>query len=132
MNHEAIIANFIGKQPEKAQFLLEKLRLLISSVSSEIEETGKYGGPFYVYKGYLCYLAIDKSKKVYIGMCRGFMMSDSHHLFHQPFDTAEIRKIYIDEITPSISEKIKDYVLESMLINDDLKKNKPGHRKNFA
>ncbi|MDX2195026.1 MAG: DUF1801 domain-containing protein [Cytophagales bacterium] len=113
------INEFVALQTPENRILIEKIRKIIKNTSPDIAEKYMYKCPFYTYKGYLLYINVH-AHKVYIGLCNGHLHSDPNKLFHSNIDTKQVRKIFLQNITPEYATMLQDYIYESIAINDDL------------
>ncbi|MFY8000351.1 MAG: DUF1801 domain-containing protein [Candidatus Kapaibacteriota bacterium] len=103
-------------EPQKSIAL--EARALVLSTEPDIQEEMKYGVPFYVRQGMICYLNVNKSG-VMLGFMSGTQMSDSFELF-----SGKSLKLVRHIALPSIAfihakrEEITNYVIEAIVIND--------------
>lgn len=94
------------------------LRALVLGTEPDVEEVIKYGIPFFVRKGMVCYLNVNKSG-VTLGFTSGTQLSDSFGLF-----TGKNLKMIRHIVIPSIAfidekrDEIMNYVIEALAIND--------------
>lgn len=75
MSNDKRIDAYIAKSQEFAQPILNHLRGLIHQAIPEVEETIKWGMPFFDYKGPLCNMAAFK-KHVVFGFWKGNLIKD--------------------------------------------------------
>jgi hypothetical protein len=109
------VEDYIASQPADSQYRLRTLRKLILDAAPHIEESIKYGIPFYTYFGLLCYLN-PKKDCVDFGFCRGIELSDEGGLLYG--DNKEIRKVRIEELNPSLIGSLRQMVQEALLLNE--------------
>ena len=108
--------DYIESQPNDWQTALLALRQIILDFHPDITETFKWKCPFYLYKGYLAYMYINK-KGLHLAFANGAKFDDTHGIL-QGKDRKLIRLITID---PSQDFPIKDihYCLQLALDYND-------------
>jgi hypothetical protein len=96
------------------------LRQTILEASPQISESIKYNSLFYNYKGLFCYFWVDaKSSMLYIGFCDGYLMSDPNQNLSTG-STKQIRKLYVDEISPVFLRILRDFLQEAIWVKDTI------------
>ena len=98
------------------------IRALVLGTEPDVKEVIKYGIPFFVRKGMVCYLNVNKSG-VTLGFTSGTQLSDSFGLF-----TGKNLKLIRHIVIPSIAfidakrDEITNYVIEALVIDDTKEK----------
>ncbi len=106
---------FVKRLPQDVKSLVEQLRKIILTSSEQIKEELKYGIPFYIHKGQLCYIN-PSDDKVILGFSRGADLPDEHNMLigsgkavrHAVFKT----RTKIDE------DKIRHLIYEALIVNE--------------
>lgn len=104
-------------EPHKSIAL--EIRSLVLGTEPDIVEEIKYGIPFYLREGWVCYVNVTKKNGVTIGFVNGKVMSDTFGLF----DNKDLKMIRFIEL-PSVAfvrekrDEITNYVIEALVIND--------------
>lgn len=117
-NAPQLIADYISKQSESDQLMLEKLRSIILSVDDRIVEDWKWDAPNFNYKGLLTWLIAFK-QNVGLNFYKGVLIEDTANLFVE--DEADekgnriIKFTSFDEID---EEKLKVYISQAVLLNE--------------
>ena len=113
-----IIDEYFALLSEPQKSIAFEARALVLGTEPDIHEEMKYGVPFYVRQGMICYLNVNKSG-VMLGFTSGAQMSDSFDLF-----SGKSLKLIRHIALPSIAfirenrEEIINYVIEAIVIND--------------
>jgi len=122
----SVVDDFIAAQPAESQFRLRTLRKLILDAAPHVEESLKYGVPFYTYYGLLCYLTPRKDY-VDFSFCRGKELSDEAGLLYG--DCKDIRKVKVGPLTEPLVQSLRQLVQESLLLNEWHHQQKQKNRK---
>ncbi len=101
--------------------LAKRLRSFVLKAAPELVEEMKYGIPFYLFQGWVCYVNVGKSG-VTLGFPNGIQMSDVHELFSGQL-LKQMRHIAIPNAAflAEHSEAIQEYITEAMVLNDTKK-----------
>lgn len=122
MDISPAVDNYILDKPESVRLTLQILRDIIFETVKDATEQIKWGCPFYIKDGLLCYLNFEKkTKQVVLGFVEGNAMNDKYHLFSH--DTAQIKKIYFQNAKSIPVAKVKLYLREATKINCRKEKN---------
>ena len=113
---------YIEKAQPFARPILQYLREVVHDASPEIEETIKWGGPFFTYNGPLCSMAAFKQHCAF-GFWKGALVVDDAPEVEGAGQFGKITKI---EDLPA-REMLVAYVLRAMELNDSGAV--PGRRK---
>lgn len=119
MSLDKRVDNYIEKMQPFAKPILIHLRKLIHETCADVEETIKWGMPFFMYKGILCHFAAFKNHAVF-GFWKGSLMSDPVLIQNAKTETAmgHLGKLTTLKDLPS-DKKIKAYIKEAMKLNED-------------
>ena len=90
------VTAFINQQPPKLRNILSALRTTILQSGLSIEESIKYGLPFYSYYGQLCFLN-PRDEIVLLGLCKGAALSNTQGLLEG--DGKEVRHVRIRNLS---------------------------------
>lgn len=100
------VENYIQKQPQEKQVLLEELRQLVKEIAPELTETVKWGYPSYGDKTNVIYLAAQKNH-INFGFYQGGSLDDPDKLLEGT--GAQMRHIKIkkaEDIKPELFQKL--------------------------
>lgn len=122
MSNDKRIDAYIAKSQEFAQPILNHLRGLIHQAIPEVEETIKWGMPFFDYKGPLCNMAAFK-KHVVFGFWKGNLIKDPKGVLTQRAADGGNAMGHFGKITslnylPS-DKIILDLITQAKKLNDD-------------
>lgn len=94
------------------------IRALLLTTMPDLREEIKFGTPFYLYKGWVCYLNVTK-EHVDLGFTSGLELSDVFQLFDQR-GLKQVRHIKIPDLNyiEQHQEGIANYILEACVRND--------------
>ncbi|MHA7877551.1 MAG: DUF1801 domain-containing protein [Bacteroidota bacterium] len=112
---------FINQQPKKLRNILIALRNIIFQAALHIEESMKYGIPFYNYYGRLCFLS-PRKETVMLGLCKGAFLGSRHAVLVG--EGKEVRHIEINNLAEIDQEALQTLLQEAMLLNELAKKRK--------
>lgn len=109
---------YISKSAEFAKPVLQHLRNLVHQACPNVEETVKWGMPFFDYKGPLCNIAAFKEHCAF-GFWKSKIMKDAKELMGQnEYAMGHLGKITGLKDLPA-DKKIIDWIKEAMKLNDD-------------
>lgn len=122
---------YISKSADFAKPILNHLRELVHTACPQVEETIKWGMPYFDYKGVMCNMASFKNHCAF-GFWKASLMRDFKHMK----DNNESAMGHLGRIT-SIKElpadnKVTAWIKEAVKINDDdvkRERKKPGLKK---
>jgi hypothetical protein len=123
--HESRVdAYFAGLEPY-IRPLAEAVRAFLRAAVPDFKEELKYGIPFYMYKGWVCFVNAAKTH-VDIGFTAGVELSDSYGLFDQR-GLKQVRHIKIEslEFLELHNNEIINYLIEASVRNDNARQAKP-------
>ncbi len=126
------IDDYIQKSAEFAKPILKHFRSLVHKSDTEIEETIKWGMPFFDHKGTVCHMAAFKNHCA-IGFWKGSLMKDPHKVFIRNEEAAMGHLGKVASIKELPSDKILiEYIKEAVKLNEDgvkLPTKKPKEKK---
>lgn len=110
---------YIEKAAPFAAAIAQALRGLIHKADSRIVEDWKWGPNFH-YQGMICGYGLFK-KHVTFTFFKGSLMRDEHQLFNYGEDNQGNRSIKFEDVSEveAISDKIKAYVKEAVMLNEE-------------
>ncbi|MBL4623701.1 MAG: DUF1801 domain-containing protein [Flavobacteriales bacterium] len=109
------VDHYLLDLPFPQQFIAQELRRIILNSSTKMEESIKYGVPFYTYKKPFCYLAKKKTGIMYVGLIHGQKIKNHSELLiseklkqvsHLEADSIDFVEENQNEITAIIQEAI--------------------------
>jgi uncharacterized protein YdeI (YjbR/CyaY-like superfamily) len=107
------VDSYIAKSADFAQPILSRVREVVHAACPAVEETIKWGVPFYVYKGILCSSAAFKNHCAII-MWKGRLLPKDD----AKYVTGPLRKIgSVDDLPPR--KKLEGYVKALMKFNEE-------------
>lgn len=107
---------YIVKAAEFAQPVLIHLRQLIHDAAPQIQETIKWGMPFFDYKGPVCQIAAFKQHCSF-GFWKGSLLSDPHHLLEKNDAMGHFGRITsLTDLPPD--EILMQYIREAVELNE--------------
>jgi uncharacterized protein YdeI (YjbR/CyaY-like superfamily) len=111
---------YIGKAPEFAQPILEKIRKAFHAGCPSVEETIKWGVPYFMYKGVLGGMAAFK-QHVGFGFWKSKLLDDPERLFETGQGAkASMCNAHIKSVKDLPSHKVLSaYVKAAAKLNDD-------------
>ena len=115
------VTAFINQQPPPLRHVLSALRVIILQAGPYVEETIKYGVPFYSYYGRLCFLTLGDSL-VKLGFCQGAFLANKQGLLGG--DGKEVRHVRIQSLKAINQAALAILLQEAMLFNKEKKKGK--------
>ncbi len=113
------VTAFINQQPTKLRSILSALRIIIFQEALYVEESMKYGLPFYSYYGRLCFLN-PSDGAVVLGLCKGALLSNAQGLLEGV--GKEVRHIRIKKLADIDQAALQTLLQEAMLLNEMEKK----------
>ncbi|MCX2575515.1 YdeI/OmpD-associated family protein [Pedobacter sandarakinus] len=118
MKHNVQVDRYILEAAPFAQPILNHLRTLIHIACSDIEETIKWGMPFFDYKGSVCHIAAFKNHCA-LGFWKGSLMEDEQKLFQNSTNAmGMLGKIKSLADLPD-DETLIAYILKAVKLNED-------------
>jgi len=115
------VTDFINQQPTMLRHLLNALRAVIFQAALHIEESMKYGIPFYSYHGRLCFLN-PRRETVILGLCKGAFLADVSGLLEG--EGKEVRHVIIKNLADINQAALQTLLQEAILLNEVEKKRK--------
>jgi hypothetical protein len=112
---------FINQQPAAFRGILGALRVVILQAGLHIEESMKYGLPYYSYHGRLCFLNL-RDGTVLLGLCKGALLANTQGLLEGA--GKEVRHVKIKNLTDIDQTALQTLLQEAMLLNEMEKKRK--------
>ena len=117
-NASPLVDAYIAKQAEFARPILMALREQFHSACPDIEETIKWGIPYFEHQGMVGGIAAFKSY-VSVGFWKGKLMADAHDLFEDKGRT-QMTAIKIHDLDGLPDAAIlRDYILEAIRLNEE-------------
>ena len=107
--------DYIAKAADFAQRILIHLRQLIHDTVPQIQETMKWGMPFYDHKGPVCQMAAFKQHCSF-GFWKGSLLSDPHGLLERSDAMGNFGRITALTDLPA-DDILKQYILEAVDLN---------------
>jgi len=116
---------YFAALPSALRTFAEAVRKTILSALPDLHEELKFGVPFYVYKGWVCYLNASEKGYVDIAFTAGVELSDTFTLFEHR-GTKQVRHIRIPDeaFLREHEEEITNYIIEACVRNDTKRVNK--------
>ena len=112
------VDRYIRNAAPYAQPILEKIRKVFHKACPEVEETIKWGVPFFDYKGPLGSMAAFKNH-VSWGFWKGKLMDDPHGIMPEDGNLS-MGGTRIADVKAMPSEKVMlEYIRQAMKLNDD-------------
>jgi uncharacterized protein YdeI (YjbR/CyaY-like superfamily) len=113
-----IIDEYISKSSDFEKPVLQHLRNLVHKACPDVEETVKWGMPFFDYKGPLCNMAAFKEHCAF-GFWKSKIMKDAKEMISQNESAmGHLGKITgLKDLPPD--KKITAWIKEAMKLNDD-------------
>lgn len=108
--------DYIAKAADFAQPILIHLRQLIHDTAPEIQETMKWGMPFFDHKGTVCQMAAFKQHCTF-GLWKGALLSDPQGLLEKSDSMGHFRRITSLADLPT-DEILMQYILEAVELNN--------------
>lgn len=109
---------YLRHTPKHQRELMSIVRRIIQSTLPDVEESIKFGVPFYSRKGLLCYLSpLKKQEGIYIGFVKGYRMSDESGLFTGK-DLKQIRHMEFRRTSEIKTRMLKQYLHEAVMLNE--------------
>lgn len=115
------VTSFINQQPIMLRNLLSALRTIIFQTALHVEESVKYGIPFYSYHGRLCFLN-PRHETVTLGLCKGAFLANAQGLLEG--EGKEVRHITVKNLADLDQEALQTLLQEAILLNEVGKKRK--------
>ncbi len=109
---------YIEKSADFAKPILKHFRTVVHKAHPDIEETVKWGMPFFEYKGVICNMASFKQHCA-IGFWKASLMTDSHNLFSKDNEAAMGQLGRITSLKDLPPDKILiTYIKEAIKLNE--------------
>jgi len=108
--------DYIAKAADFAQPILIHLRQLIHDTAPEIQETMKWGMPFFDHKGTVCQMAAFKQHCTF-GLWKGALLSDPQGLLEKSDSMGHFRRITSLADLPT-DEILMQYIREAVELNN--------------
>ena len=109
---------YIAKSADFAKPILNHFRSVIHKARPDIEETIKWGMPFFEYKGTICNMASFKQHCA-VGFWKASLMSDQNNLFSKDSETAMGQLGRITTLKDLPSDKVlMAYINEAINLNE--------------
>jgi len=125
----AQVDRYISNAAPFAQPILERIRKAYHKASPHIEETMKWGVPFFEYKGILGSMAAFK-QHVGWGFWKGKLMNDAHGVVARREDAPAMGGSRVTDVSELPSEKVLvEYIREAIRLNEEGVKSEPRTRK---
>ncbi|MBN1633357.1 MAG: YdeI/OmpD-associated family protein [Ignavibacteria bacterium] len=119
MNKNRRIDDYIVKSENSAKPILRFLRDIVHKACPDVEETMKWGMPYFVYKGMMCGMASFKQHCTF-GFWKASYMKDKNKVFVKGENSGMGNFGKIKDIQDLPSAKIIiEYVKEAMKLNDN-------------
>jgi hypothetical protein len=115
------VTAFINQQPTVPRGILNALRVIIFQTVSHIEESIKYGLPYYSYHGRLCFLNF-RGDTVLLGLCKGAFLANMQGLLEGT--GKEVRHVKIKKLADIDQAALQMLLQEAALFNEMEKKRK--------
>ena len=109
------VTAFINQQPTALRGILSALRIIILQAGPYIEETIKYGIPYYSYHGRLCFLN-PRDGAVELGFCQGALLSNDQGLLVG--EGKEVRHVRIKTLAAIDQAALEALLQEAILFNE--------------
>ncbi|MEO8398433.1 MAG: YdeI/OmpD-associated family protein [Ignavibacteriaceae bacterium] len=110
--------DYIQKSADFAKPILKHFRSLVHKADPDIEETIKWGMPFFDHKGTVCHMAAFKQHCA-IGFWKGSLMKDSKKVFVRNEEAAMGHLGRITSLKDLPSDKILiEYIKEAVKLNE--------------
>lgn len=117
-NAPQLIFDYITKQSEGDQKMLNKLRAIILSTDDRIVEDWKWGAPNFGFKGMICW-AVAFKKFVSMNFYKGALIDDKYCLFEEDKADEKGNRIIKFNTLEDIDEtKLKYYLKQAVLLNE--------------
>ncbi|WP_443939769.1 YdeI/OmpD-associated family protein [Pedobacter sp. MW01-1-1] len=108
---------YIDKAAAFAKPILNHIRMLVHSADPRIQETKKWGMPFFEYKGTICHMAAFKNHCA-MGFWKASLMSDDYNIFKEKSEAmGGLGKITSLADLPS-DEILIAYIREAIELNE--------------
>jgi hypothetical protein len=107
---------YFDRQSPHNQEIMYLLRHLILSSDPRIVEEAKFNTPFYMYRGWLCYLN-SRPKYVDLGFCRGAKLSNEDGLLLTA-NRKTVTSLRISEMIDIQEDRFREIIQEAMLLNE--------------
>jgi hypothetical protein len=123
-NEQRVDAYYAAVHPS-VRPLADAVRAFVQSAVPDLTEELKYNTPFYVYKGWICFINATKTH-VDIGFTAGAELSDTYGLFDQR-GLKQVRHIKIGslEFLEAHKHEITNYLVEASVRNDSKRQANP-------
>ena len=115
------VTAFINQQPTVPRGILNALRVIIFQTALHIEESIKYGLPYYSYHGRLCFLNL-RGDTVLLGLCKGAFLANMQGLLEGT--GKEVRHVRIKKLADIDQAALQMLLQEAALFNEMEKKHK--------
>jgi uncharacterized protein YdeI (YjbR/CyaY-like superfamily) len=133
MSRDKRIDSYIKSRPDWQQNIMLSLRQAVHAASDEIEETIKWGSPWFGYRGTQVAWMFGAAKWVHFSLSQGALLDHSHGLFVQT-DNKAMRTIKFTKDSEVPAKLITQLISESKELVDQGKnikffRPKPGLKK---
>jgi hypothetical protein len=115
------VTAFINQQLTAPRGILSALRVIILQTAWHIEESMKYGLPYYSYHGRLCFLNL-RGGTVSLGLCKGAFLANRQGLLEGA--GKEVRHVRIKNLAGIDQAALQVLLQEAVLLNEMEKKRK--------